>query len=230
VSHSISRVKRTKAEAQAAYDRMSRWYDLLAAPSERRYRQAGLDILDAQEGERILEIGSGTGHALVALARTVGSMESVCGLDISMGMLDFARERVEEADLSERVSLWCGDGAAIPFKDNCFEAIFISFTLELFDTPEIPVVLRECWRVLRDEGRLAVVSMVKKEGMMVQFYEWVHRLLPAYVDCRPIFVRRSLEEAGFQIIEEQELSMWGLPVAVVLAKDVPPRLLASYRS
>lgn len=219
MSHSISRVKRTKAEAQTAYDRMSRWYDALAAPSERRYRQAGLDILDAQEGERILEIGSGTGHALVALARAVGPRGSVCGLDISMGMLDAARERIKKADLSERASLWCGDGAAIPFKSDCFDAIFISFTLELFDTPEIPVVLRECWRVLRDEGRLAVVSMIKKESVMVQLYEWMHRLFPTYVDCRPIFVRRSLKETGFQIIEGQELSMWGLPVAVVLAKE-----------
>jgi hypothetical protein len=43
--------------------------------------------------------------------------------------------------------------------------------------------------------------------------------LPKYVDCRPIFVRKALEEAGFHVIDSELRPMWGLPVEIVMAKD-----------
>lgn len=54
-------------------DRLSRWYDLLAEPLEKPFREAGLQRLAVQDGERVLEIGFGMGHALVDLARSAGS-------------------------------------------------------------------------------------------------------------------------------------------------------------
>jgi SAM-dependent methyltransferase len=64
----MTRVPRSQEDAQAAYDRMSGWYDLLAAGSEERHIEAGLRQLDPTQGERVLEIGFGTGRALVRLA------------------------------------------------------------------------------------------------------------------------------------------------------------------
>ncbi len=218
----ISRVTRSKEEAKASYNMMSKWYDMLAGLTERKYRDAGLQKLCVVEGEVVLEIGFGTGHCILALAQSVGNSGRVCGIDISEGMCDITRSRVKKAELSERVRLECGDANKLPYEANLFDAIFMSFTLELFDTPEIPIVLHECKRVLRTGGRICVVAMSKKRkaGVMIKLYEWSHKKFPNYFDCRPIFVQKTLEDNGFQILDVTEMSMWGLPVEIVVAKKV----------
>jgi demethylmenaquinone methyltransferase/2-methoxy-6-polyprenyl-1,4-benzoquinol methylase len=220
MTNEISRVTRSKQEAKASYDRMSRWYDILSGRFEKRYRDEGLGKLSAREGEMVLEVGFGTGHCILALAQAVGDKGKVYGIDISDGMCNIALSRMEKSGLSERVELHCGDATHLPFKANCFDAVFMSFALELFDTSEIPIVLDECRRVLRSDGRICIVAMSKKgeDGIMVKLYEWFHDRLPNYVDCRPIYVRDALEQAGFRVQDVSKMSMWGLPVEIVLAR------------
>jgi ubiquinone/menaquinone biosynthesis C-methylase UbiE len=215
----ISRVVRSKEEAKTSYDKMSRWYDLLVGRSEKKFRDNGLDLLNVRDGENVLEIGFGTGHCTLALARSAGPSGKVYGIDISEGMLDITASRIEDAELSGRVELQLGDAANLPFPDDFFDAVFMSFTLELFDTPEIPVVLQQCQRVLKPGGRICVVSMSKegKSGLMLRLYEWGHKKLPGYIDCRPIFVKTFLEKADFHIQKACIIRLWGLPVEIVLA-------------
>lgn len=218
----VSRVFRSKAAAQASYDRLSRWYDLLAGSSERKYKEAGLRLLHAAAGENILEIGYGTGEIIKALAQAVGTSGQVFGIDLSPGMFKVAGEKVRAAGLAGNVHLTCGDAARLPFAGGFFDAIYMSFTLELFDTPEIPLVLSECRRVLRSDGRISIVAMAKKEksGWMSRLYEWAHANFEQAADCRPIYLREALQVPGFQITAEAEMSMFGLPVDIAVARKV----------
>ena len=217
----IDRVPLSRAEVRANYDRISGWYDLLEGIWEKQAKKTGLQQFRAGAGERNLEIGIGTGHSLVALADSVTESGQVYGLDLSPQMIQRSQARLDQEKLSARSILIHGDASQLPFRDESFDGIFMSFVLELFDTPEIPHVLTECHRVLCDKGgRICIVSLTKtgQSTWMRRLYEWGHRKFPKFLDCRPIFVQQILEQTGYQIIKAIRMSIWGLPVEIVLAK------------
>jgi len=208
------------ASVRSTYDSLSRWYDLLAGSSERRAMEAGLGKLAVQEGERVVEVGCGTGNGLVQLAKSVGEHGRVCGLDLSAGMLAVARQKIEDTGLEGRVLLVRGNALSLPFRSACFAAAFMSLTLELFADREIRTVLQEYRRALRDNGRLGVVALSArgKPTLARALYERAHVAFPHYIDCRPIAVQPAVEAAGFATLDVAEMSLWGLPVEILVAE------------
>jgi len=182
-------------------------------------RETGVRMLAPIEGEHFLEIGFGTGHILVELAKAVGPEGKVFGLDISENMVTETKDLVEREGFAERVSLACGDAEELPYSSDLLDGIFMCFTVELFDTPEIPRVLTQCRRVLRTDGRIVVVAVSKEgnQGLVIRAFEWTHRHFPNLMDCRPIYARRALEVAGFAIDDSLVESMW-VPVEIVRAR------------
>ncbi len=215
----ISRVRRSKETARQSYDKMSRWYDLFAS-SEKKFAEMGISMLTVRFSETVLEIGFGTGHTLLDLAR-LAATTPVHGIDLSPSMRVVTEKKLARAGFLENVILQTGDAAHLPYKSDTFDVIFISFTLELFDTPEIPQVLGECRRVLKTGGRLGVVALEKQDCHAVRIYEWFHQRMPSIIDCRPIYAQASLEEAGFSIAKSKILKMWGLPISVLVAIKNP---------
>jgi ubiquinone/menaquinone biosynthesis C-methylase UbiE len=216
----VDGVRRSKEDARASYDRLSRFYDLLSGGVERRPRERGLSLLAPRDGERALEVGFGTGHGLLGLCRAVGRSGAVHGIDISGKMLDVARARLARHGLGDRAALVVGDAAALPYEAESIDAIFMSFFLELLDTPEIPPFLAACARVLAPRGRLCAVGMSAEGegGFVASCYRFAHRHFERLVDCRPIRVARSLADAGLAIEVEELHRMCGLPVEIVLAR------------
>ena len=206
---------RTADSPLDVYDHISAAYDLIADPAEHGVRERGLALLDAQPGERVLDLGAGTGSALPLLAARVGELGLVCGLDASAGMLARAQQRVAGG----RIALQRGDARRLPYLQEAFDAAFMSFTLELFEPPDISAVLSELRRVLKRRGRLVVVSLnlPAEPSLAVSAYRWLHGRFPHWIDCRPIRVSSLLGQAGYRTTRSEELTLWGLPILAVVA-------------
>ena len=209
----IERVHRPRESARASYNAMSNWYDLFTI-SEKRFTDIGMQMLNLHSNESVLEIGCGTGHSLVEFANRGAQ---VAAMDVSERMINVARRRIQNKAQKRSVEFCQADGFFIPFPGGQFDAVFLSFTLELFDTPDIPCVLSECHRVLKSRGRIGIVTLAKQETLAVRIYEWFHRKTPTLVDCRPIYLQPTLKEAGFHIQRSTLKIMWGLPVEIAIA-------------
>ena len=147
------------------YGRESMWRDTakagpelareLAARLERRAkavdevaaRDAYLDLLDIATGERVLDVGCGSGAVTREIARRVGSRGLVVGLDPSPELLAVARELAQEAGLGGRVEFREGDALRLPLSDWSFDVVLCVTVLSHVPTGE--AAIPELVRVLR---------------------------------------------------------------------------------
>ena len=206
------------------YDRIAGAYDLIADANERAARKAGVQALALKAGEAVLELGFGTGNEILDLAGLVGPTGKVAGIDISTGMLGVANRKLTDAAPATPIDLRVGDARHLPFADHAFDAVYTSFTLELFPEADIPVVLAEARRVLKPGGRVGVVSMATVSpghhtSALERVYVWMHRHFPHLVDCRPIDTAAVVSAAGFRIVSVAELEIWTMPVRVVVGQQ-----------
>ena len=136
-------------EVAAMFDGVARRYDLtntvLSFGQDRLWRRATRVALALRPGERVLDVGAGTGVSTEELGRS-GSF--AVGVDLSLGMLRAGRRT------RPSVPLLAGDALRLPFADGTFDAVTISFALRnVVDTAQ---ALRELGRVTRRGGRLVV--------------------------------------------------------------------------
>ena len=215
----MARVPRSAPQARATYDRLAAWYDLIEAPFERRARAAGLRLLDARPGERILEIGFGTGHTLAALTHRVGATGHLVGVDLSLRMALRSRRRLAPSELPASHALLQADARHLPLRSAAFDAVTSSFMLDLIDTDDIPTVLSECGRVLSAGGRLALVGLDLRDppSRMTRLYLAAHRRWPRLVDCRPLPLIDVLTSSGYTPVRTWTSSILGIPVCAVTA-------------
>lgn len=218
----ILRVSITPEAIRKSYGIMSKFYVSLEGIFERGMREKGVGLLAIKDGDTVLEVGVGTGFSLREISRKVGPTGQAYGIDITPEMLRITEKRLRQAGMIDRVTLYQGDARTMPFPDTIFDTVYIAATLELFDTPDIPRVLGEIKRVLKPGGRLGVNSMSregKENRRFLKSYEWLHRKFPKYASCRPIYVEKSIREAGFRVAISQEYQLMKLvPMKLVIAE------------
>lgn len=134
------------------YDRVSRVWDGTFVPATDRIRRHILDLAELHPGERVLDVGTGTGAAALLAARRVGTTGRVLGIDMSPAMLAKARAKASRSGLTN-VTFRRMDASALRLPKESLDVILSSF-----GTPEGLVdgaaVFRDWIRVLRPGGRL----------------------------------------------------------------------------
>jgi demethylmenaquinone methyltransferase/2-methoxy-6-polyprenyl-1,4-benzoquinol methylase len=102
----------------------------------------------------ILDIATGTGDLAILFAQS--KAEKIVGLDISVGMLDVGRDKIKRLNLDHRIEMIVGDSENLPFEDESFDVVTVSFGIRNFEHLEIG--LAEIRRVLSKNGQLIVLE------------------------------------------------------------------------
>ncbi len=208
-----------RASTIARYDRLSRYYARFVDPLHAPPRQRGIAGLDLSDAARVLDVGCATGQGLATIANVLGPHGTAVGLDAAGAMCRRARNRVSGKGSSGIVR---GDARSMPFVADTFDAVLVSFTLELFDAPERAELLQEVRRVLAPDGRVAVAAASGvPRGPVVRMYESLNDLAPTLVESRPIDTSAVLARAGFSIVRTDRVRAPLVPVDVIIARCDP---------
>jgi demethylmenaquinone methyltransferase/2-methoxy-6-polyprenyl-1,4-benzoquinol methylase len=162
------------AEVAAMFDAVARRYDLtndvLSLGQDRRWRTVVVNAVDPQPGERVLDLAAGTGTSSQPFADR-GAHVVPC--DFSIGMLQVGKRALPHLGFT------AGDGTRLPFADDTFDAVTISFGLRNIVDPDAG--LRELLRVTRPGGRLVVCEFSHPTWAPFRtvYVEYLMRALPA---------------------------------------------------
>ncbi len=127
------------------------------AKDEAEARQAYLDLMGVAAGERVLDVGCGSGVVTREIAERVGAGGRVVGLDPSPALLAVAHELAQEAGIGDRVEFRKGSALQLPFPDGSFDAVLCVTVLS--HVPGGEGAIPELARVLRPGGRLGIFDL-----------------------------------------------------------------------
>ncbi|CAM3902484.1 MULTISPECIES: bifunctional demethylmenaquinone methyltransferase/2-methoxy-6-polyprenyl-1,4-benzoquinol methylase UbiE [Rahnella] len=140
----------------AKYDLMN---DLMSFGIHRIWKRFTIDCSGVRQGQRVLDLAGGTGDLTAKFSRLVGEKGEVVLADINDSMLKMGREKLRNLGIVGNVSYVQANAEALPFPDNYFDCITISFGLR--NVTEKEKALRSMFRVLKPGGRLLVLEFSK---------------------------------------------------------------------
>ncbi|PBJ13196.1 bifunctional demethylmenaquinone methyltransferase/2-methoxy-6-polyprenyl-1,4-benzoquinol methylase UbiE [Flavobacterium sp. ACN6] len=147
-----------KEQVTQMFDTISGNYDnlnrVISFGIDVKWRKKVLKIVSDKKPKVILDIATGTGDLAILLSQT--NAEKIIGLDISAGMLEVGKKKVQEKNLSNTIELVLGDSENMPFEDNYFDAITVGFGVRNFENLEKGFA--EILRVLKPNGVFVILE------------------------------------------------------------------------
>lgn len=166
------------------FDRIAGRYDLLnrvmSLGLDESWRRKLIHAVAAElgEGDELLDLATGTADVAIASALAKPGVRIV-GLDPSAGMLDIGRRKITARSLDDRVTLVEGDAQALPFADDRFAGVTMSFGIR--NVPDRGLALSEMARVVRPGGHVGILELTEpRRGVLAALARvHIHRVIPA---------------------------------------------------
>lgn len=161
-----------KAQVAEMFDQIAGRYDamnrFLSARTDIGWRKKAIRRLKKDQPRHILDVATGTAD-MALMAYKMLKPDRITGIDISTGMLDLGRKKVEKEGLTSKIELLTGDSETINFAENTFDAVMVAFGVRNFENLENG--LAEMLRVLKPGGRLVVLEFSKPRQRAIKgFY------------------------------------------------------------
>ncbi|MGE5518838.1 MAG: bifunctional demethylmenaquinone methyltransferase/2-methoxy-6-polyprenyl-1,4-benzoquinol methylase UbiE [Candidatus Dadabacteria bacterium] len=151
-----------KQQVSEMFDKIASRYDFmnrfLSAGTDVSWRRKAINSMKEDKPQVILDIATGTGDMAIMAARML-KPSKIVGIDISEGMLEFGRQKVEKQGLNSIIELQKGDGETINFPANTFDAGMVAFGVRNFE--HLEQGMRDINRVLKPGARLVVLEFSK---------------------------------------------------------------------
>ena len=202
-----------KEKVESMFDSIASRYDLLnrvlSAGIDRRWRKKVIRILSEHRPQYILDIATGTADLAIAAAQI--KPNRITGIDISSGMLEVGRKKIEKKKLARMIDLINADSTNMPFAEQSFDAITVGFGIRNFE--DLEKGLSEMFRVLKNGGITVILEFSKPQGFPVkQLYSlYSRKIMPA------IGQLLSKQKAAYEYLPE---SVNAFPYGVQLLKKL----------
>ena len=147
-----------KEQVTQMFDKVSSNYDflnrLLTFGIDVSWRKKVVKMVADQNAKTILDIATGTGDLAIMLSGT--NADKIIGLDISPGMLEVGKKKVEQLNLTDKIDMVIGDSENLSYADHTFDAITVGFGVRNFE--DLEKGLSEIYRVLKPNGTFVVLE------------------------------------------------------------------------
>ena len=187
---------------KAAYRRYAAVYDAVFGPVLQPGRKAVMQALRLRPGDRVLEVGVGTGLSLPLYPRDV----TITGIDVSREMLEKARRRVARRHLGNVEALLEMDAEAMSFPDASFDKVVAMYVVSVVERPAR--LLEELHRVCRPDGEIFLVNHVRSENRFVAAMEKGLARFSDKLGFHPDFELRDMVSGPDQLTELSRINFF----------------------
>ena len=190
--------KGKKEQVADMFNSISHKYDflnhLLSGGIDIIWRRKAIKLLKNKGIRKVLDIATGTGDFAIEALKI--NPEKVVGVDISEGMLAFGKEKIKKMGLEDKITLQLGDSEKLPFSDNSFDAITVSFGVRNYETLEKG--LKDMFRVLKPGGYCLILEFSNPRHFpMKQLYNFYSKY------CLPLLGKLiSKDHAAYTYLPE----------------------------
>jgi ubiquinone/menaquinone biosynthesis C-methylase UbiE len=202
------------------YDRLAGVYPISTYLFHARAHRCALEAAGVQDGMRVLEVATGSGEMFRRVVRANPNGASI-GVDLSPKMAHRTHHRIQDEFPDSITLCQAVDARFMPFRDESFDIVFCCYLLELLAMEDIVKALGEIRRVLRPDGKMALVCI----GQNVKHFNRVYRIAggiaPAFWGRQVARHVPSLIEASeFRILTDRSIRQGFYPSRVLVAGRV----------